>query len=197
MYESDAVPRLEAIVELVKEIPTELLNIPAPMYAELFLAVESIKSTIAHWPQGAYRQTFTIFDLDPVTLIRHILAQCPDEFPSATTAALIFISDPALRDSIRLDISSSNQALNNGEWKAATVLAGAAIEALLLWAVQEPTVQQLRATAVTAAIQLGTLQTGVPNNPVNWNLHQFIEVTHQMQMISDDTRTAALLVDRL
>jgi hypothetical protein len=43
----------------------------------------------------------------------------------------MFITDDALRNSIRGDIGAAERAFANFEWKAATVLAGAAIEALL------------------------------------------------------------------
>ena len=60
------------------------------------------------------------------------LAQCPDQYPpSPTTTELMFITDDALRNSIRGDIGAAERAFANFEWKAATVLAGAAIEALL------------------------------------------------------------------
>jgi len=49
---------------------------------------------------------------------------------------LTFIGDEELRESLVLDYNEVNQALHNGEWKAATVLAGAVAEALLLWALQ-------------------------------------------------------------
>ena len=48
------------------------------------------------------------------------------------TAGLNFVTNAALRDRIRLDISAATSAYQNAEWKAATVLAGAAAEALLL-----------------------------------------------------------------
>jgi hypothetical protein len=40
------------------------------------------------------------------------------------------------RKNLRLDMSAANRALANSEWKAATVLAGSVVEALLLWAIQ-------------------------------------------------------------
>lgn len=75
---------------------------------------------------------------DAVTVIRRALAKCPDEYPPSPTTELLFIKDPALRENIRQDLGASNRALSNAEWKAATVLAGAAIEALLRWRLQEP-----------------------------------------------------------
>jgi hypothetical protein len=72
------------------------------------------------------------YDENPVFLLPTAMRACPDEAPSPRTAALAFSGDQALRDSIRLDISAANQALAEAEWKGATVLAGSAVEALLL-----------------------------------------------------------------
>src|SRR4029077_526461 len=61
-----------------------------------------------------------------------------DEYPPPTTTELLFIKDKALRDSIRQDIGATTRALTNNEWKAATVLAGAAREALWHGRLREP-----------------------------------------------------------
>ncbi len=74
-------------------------------------------------------------DGDPVSLVHRMLSKCPDEAPAAGTEELKFVTDQALRNSLRPDLSAAESALHNGEWKAATVLAGSAIEALLLWSV--------------------------------------------------------------
>jgi hypothetical protein len=50
---------------------------------------------------------------------------------------LSFIQHSDLRESIRNDVGAANRALLNCEWKAATVLAGATIEALLHWALSQ------------------------------------------------------------
>jgi hypothetical protein len=107
-----------------------------------------------------------------VLVIYEALKSCPDEFPSATTAGLTFISDPALRHSIRLDIGAADRDLVNGEWKGSTVLAGAATEALLLWAIQgvEKKLPGSISAAIAKAKAAGTL-TQVPkktNDPERW-----------------------------
>ena len=57
-----------------------------------------------------------------------VASQMHDEGVPATTAELLFIADGTLRGSIRADVAATNQALQNREWKAATVLGGATIE---------------------------------------------------------------------
>jgi hypothetical protein len=69
---------------------------------------------------------------------------------------LQFIPDQDLRDSIRRDICAANQALHNGKWKAATVLAGAAIEALLHWKLGQVPANE-RGKGVSATVSQGKL----------------------------------------
>jgi hypothetical protein len=67
--------------------------------------------------------------------VLRFLAKCPDEAPSPETAGLAVLSDsPDLQRSLRFDLSEVNTALVEGRWKSATVLGGAVVEALLLWA---------------------------------------------------------------
>ena len=79
----------------------------------------------------------------------YVLELCPDEFPSVDTSNLSFIADPTLRDILRLDVTATNSALINGEWKAATVLAGSVVEALVLWALQQQNPAAVSAAATT------------------------------------------------
>src|SRR5262249_7852685 len=109
-------------------------------YADLVLARSTIEDTLQHWRlRGNVGEMPHVKGSDVVSVIRRAFVKCPDEFPpSPETAELLFVTDPALRDNIRSDLGAVNRALNNAEWKAATVLAGATIEALLHWRLQEP-----------------------------------------------------------
>ncbi|UFZ03169.1 hypothetical protein LQG66_28600 [Bradyrhizobium ontarionense] len=128
---------LMAIARLVDELPTELLTISGADYSDLVSGVEAIKNSVGFWQRKGAGQigVSEIRGRNVLSLIRDALAKCPDQSPSPVTADLAFISDADLRDSIRLDLSTATSALHNGEWKAATVLAGSAAEALLLWAI--------------------------------------------------------------
>jgi hypothetical protein len=121
------------------------------------------------------------------------LAKCPDEAPAPGTTELAFISDADLRENIRRDISAANQDMTNGEWKGATVLAGAAVEALLLWVVQE---QERRSSgAVARAISVlpstATLAPNISSDPERWSLSQLIDVALHLRAITDETATQA------
>jgi hypothetical protein len=118
------------------------------------------------------------------------MAVCPDEAAAAGTTALAFIADTDLRESIRLDISSANSDLTDGRWKGATVLAGSAAEALLLWAVQrhEENHPGARAHAV-AALRVGNhpLTRDPDPNPEKWDLHEYTEVAAHLSIVKADT----------
>jgi hypothetical protein len=68
---------------------------------------------------------------DCLVMVKNTLAKCPDEALSKSTKGLTFISDKATREAILVDLGSAESALHNGEWKAATVLSGSVIEAIL------------------------------------------------------------------
>ena len=97
-----------------------------------------------------------------MALLRQTLAKCPDQVPSPSTTRLLFITDPGLRESIRQDITAANQDSMNAEWKGATVLAGSATEALLLWGVRK---QGSFAAAIKALVAAGTLSQRPHSNP--------------------------------
>src|SRR5262249_48543587 len=117
--------------------------------------------------------------------VRAILAPLPDEAPSPATAELSFIPDVALRDSIRNDVSAAHRALHDGLWKASTVLAGTAAEALLHWAISE---KKLGAEVEGARAAL------IPNtrkDPNWWDLDGYTKVARYLGLIEAETEKAA------
>jgi hypothetical protein len=185
----DQAPALAAIVRLVSEVPDELLTLSGSDYNELLLGIEALKEAIERWKGYAGESTFTMQSVrringrDPIVLIRDAIAKCPDEAPSPATLQLQFVTDLKLRDSIRQDISTATTAFHNGEWKAATVLAGAAAEALLLYAIQHGRMQTTSSTP--------------PYNPVRpadkWAFQELIDTAEQLGLISGDTATQSRL----
>jgi hypothetical protein len=124
---------LQGIVNLVHQIPSELINVPPNQYADLVLAIAIIEEQSKfRASRGGNFPIKGISNLDVATVLYRVLSQCPDEFPPAHTVELLFVTDPDLRKSIRQDIGAIDRAIAHAERKAATVLAGAAIEALLL-----------------------------------------------------------------
>jgi hypothetical protein len=128
---------------------------------------------------------------DPITLIHRALIKCPDEFPSPETASLSFIQPDDFRRNLQLDISATNRALANSEWKAATVLAGSIVEALLLWGLQQQSPSSV--TSTTSGFVGTSLQQKPPAALERWDLHEYIEVASALSVISADTATQARL----
>jgi hypothetical protein len=160
----------------------------------LVIAIGAIEQCLLTWASRDAHGVclIPVKGCNPLRLIWQALRQCPDEYPSPSTADLQFIPDQELRDSIRRDAGAASQALHNGEWKAATVLAGAAIEALLYWRLGQlsPTEQ---ANGVSTAMSQGKLKQKPPTDLDDWTLQHFIEVAGVLNLIEADTVKAANL----
>ena len=185
--------QLMSIIELAEQIPSELISLSADRYAEYISAIAAIRWTTQRWQRvvSPLRSPMppTIRGLrshSAVALIRQALVACPDESPSIGTAEISFIPDNELRESLRRDLSAVNMALTNGEWKAATVLAGSVIEALLLWALQRNTT-----AAKDVFSKLGLK--GVAADLEKWDLHAYIEVAADLNVIESQTATQCRL----
>lgn len=190
--------RLRAVVHLAEEIPNELLTMDAATYASFVQAKAEIRDTLDTWigntnanvPRS--QRTYSL-NTDPIRLIRDALAVCPDQSPAPATIHLNFITDPDLRTNLRNDIGAINVALSNGEWKPATILAGATIEALLLWDLQNRRAPASVAAAIPPLLASGTLHQQPPANLDQWNLHQLIEVSTHLGTLQPATVIEARL----
>ena len=185
--------KLQGVLNLLRKVPDELIALPSADYAEVILAQRTIDDTLAYWRSNisAVGHIAPVGAFDVMTVIRRALAKCSDEYPPSTTTELMFIKDDELRESIRQDIGNASRALIDNEWKAATVLAGAAIEALLHWRLKDPTPGP---AAVQSAVRSLTGTKKMPFSDIDrWDLDQFIEVAVQLRLIEPDTSTAAKL----
>lgn len=159
--------RVSAIVALAESVPEHLLVLNDEQYADYVAQVAVLRSRIPMWEQRG--SSFPPRSGEPVRRIRELLAACPDQQPAPSTHDLNFITDPALQADLRFDASTINQALANGEWKSATVLAGSVIEALLLWKLSTLVPSDVAAADATALKRKA--------KPLDeWDLHAFIEV---------------------
>lgn len=162
-------------------------------YSDLILAKSTIENYLAHSvARGTGGTVDHVKGSDAITVIRRTLAKCADEYPPSATTELTFITDALLRENIRRDLGAVERALNNAEWKAATVLAGATIEALLHWRLQEPSTSAGIQAAVTTLVAHGTIKKP-PGDIDRWELHHFIEVAAQLNLLKPDTCTSARL----
>jgi hypothetical protein len=186
---------LHGVLRLIQQVPDELQIMSAEQYADLILSISVIEMGIQIWTsQGhaAHGGMAPVKDnYDPVTIIRRILAQCSDEYPPpSSTADLLFINDLGRRESLRRDIGAAHRALNNNEWKAATVLGGAAIEALLHARLAEP-----KPTPAEVSAAISTLNTSKkfqpPSSQDDWVLYHFIAVAEELKLLKPNTAKAA------
>lgn len=180
------VESLAGVVHLVDQIPVELIHLSDNEFINFTINLEAIRSAVKSFEQrgnvNALKSLPGFNRLNPVTIVRRLLEKCPDEFPSKAITKLLFITDIDLRDSIRMDISTAEQSFRNGAWKASTVLAGSAIEALLLWRLKQEDPNNLHDKTTIDANQLDRL-----------DLHHLIDASKAMGIIKPETATLGLL----
>jgi hypothetical protein len=186
-------PAVLALLDLIEHIPPELMPIDTHDVVQLVISLNFLRGALSQWATSDL--AFDRVDGGDRTVIydiRDILERCPDAAPTPTTTELVFIPEADLREGLRLDISTANQALANGEWKAATVLAGSVVEALLLWAIQQCPEAQYKAA----------LQEVITKKKVNhprykaldqWDLVHYIAVAEELALIDTNTATQARL----
>ncbi len=172
---------------LLEKIPAELLNPPPGNdYIELISNIEILNYIVEAWKTHAATTKSFILKGDngnPISIIHDILLKCPEEAMSDKAAGLEFIDDENFRAGLRLDLSSVDRALSNGEWKATTVLAGSITEALLLWAIKK---QPPRQTDIDKAM----LEHNIKEKDLNkWGLDDYNKVAHELAIIEKRTFT--------
>jgi hypothetical protein len=182
-----------AIVGLVDRLPAHLLTLNEEEYANFITHVEVLRIRPQFWATqpGTYRSGETVRE------IRNLLDKCPDDWPPPSVHSLSFITKADdLRDNLRIDIDHAERALDNSEWKAATVLAGSVVEALLLWKLSVFPTPEVLLAGNAAAKALGLK--GVNPDLRRWHLPELIEVTASYPtgkpVIGSDTATQLRLV---
>jgi hypothetical protein len=192
---------LNALLRLIEQLPNALLPRAPDTYAQFLLSQESIRFAVEKAQnQDVHRDLQMLHSLMPdgdgrktqVRVIRDALADCPDEVAPQGSNELSFVKDANFRTALLIDLEAIRSALNNGEWKAATVLAGALVEALLLWAIQQKSSADVQ-KACSAALAGGRLQKSPLPDPLNWVLHEFVEIAEQLTVIEPNTAKEARL----
>ena len=179
-------PEISAVIDLISELPDEFLVLSGDEYSHYRVDINTLRDLLSLWkssqPVGIINRQAEK-TIQSLNRLQRLLTKCPDETPSPSTAALAFIHDADLRDSIRNDISAANRALHDGLWKAATVLAGGATEALLLWAIAE---KKSTSDIENARIAVAPLA----KDPNSWGLDGYIKVARHLALIEDETVNA-------
>ena len=176
--------RVDALLRLVDELPDELLALQGTEYNWFVRSRSTMKSTLELETWNTRGHLAQLYDRqlgDAISDLRACLEPLSDEQIPPATAGLRFIKDAQLRESIRGDIAFANQAFSGGEWKAATVLAGAAAEALLRWAItaKKPSEVERARVAVSSSKS---------KSPDDWGLDGYIKVAKHLALIEDETK---------
>lgn len=186
-----SVGRLAGLLDLIDRIPNELIVLETNKFSDYILALSTIREQMREWANAAFgkntREYMTNKQPQIMGAIKEALVCCPDEVPASTGADLLFITDADLRQNVRQDIAAVNRALANGEWKAVTVLAGSTVEALLLWALGDPSKTSTVNAGIAALVTSGALKKKPPSSPEEWVLHEYIEVAAKIGVIKPDT----------
>jgi hypothetical protein len=182
-----------------------LAGLSHEQYRDTVIATEHLRTTVNRWqyPQPAGRGQYAIVPFlplgnrHPVIVLRDIMRAAPEEPIAAVQPRLAFLHDPALQESIATDLASAESAMADGRYKNACVMSGAAIEALLLWAVQRRTQAEHQAAfgrAQTRRAREGRQPLDAINaDPRRWVLEQYIEVARELPVLSAAAANASML----
>lgn len=192
--------RLAAVLDVIDQVPSELILLDSPRFGAFVANRAALRQVLSGWTQGTDLRGIAPvkgFDKNPIVVVREALAACPEQAVPATTPELAFISDPDLRAGLRADLSEMRRALLADEHKAATVLGGSVLEALLLWALQEreknaPGDISASRTRLVASKTLAA-DPGADLTSREWSLHHYIEVAADLKIIKDAAAKQARL----
>jgi hypothetical protein len=180
--------RVMAILGLVDRLPPHLLTLNENEYTDYVAQVEALRSR----PQLWLAQPELSRSGQAIREIRTFLTKCPDDSPPDSVHSLSFIADAGLRDDLRKDIDHAERAVDGSEWKAATVLAGSVVEALLLWKLSSFPAAEVLDAAKSAGLK------NVKTDLRWWHLPDYIEVAARYPAakpsVSADTATLLRLV---
>jgi len=127
---------VHTLLDLLDQVPSALVDLPTTDYLELSRCRAVLATSLALWNGGDPRPARDVGGKDAVERIRRLMKQCHDELPPAEPE-LPFIADTDIRLGIEDRIRAAWTDFNAREWMGATVFAGAALEALLLWALKQ------------------------------------------------------------
>ena len=127
---------VHALLGLLDEVPSELIDLSSADYLEFSRCRAVLATSLALWNVGDIQRARDVGGKDAVERIRRLMKQCHDEL-SPPEPELPFITDKDIRLGIEDRIRAAWTDFNAQEWMGATVFAGAALEALLLWALKQ------------------------------------------------------------
>jgi hypothetical protein len=125
-----------ALLSLLDEVLSELLDLSPADYLELSRCRAVLSTSLALWNVGDVKRAPDVGGKDAVERIRRLMLNCHDELPPSEPE-LPFIRDDDIRLGIEDRIRAAWTDFYAREWMGATIIAGVALEALLLWALKQ------------------------------------------------------------
>lgn len=128
--------QVHTLLLLLDQIPDNLMDLSFTDFLEFSNCRGSLATSLARWSVGDTSRTQLQLARDPVERIRRLLLQCRDKLPEPASE-LPFIKDALdVQRGIQDQIAAAWIDYQAQEWMGATVFAGAALEATLLWVVK-------------------------------------------------------------
>ena len=193
---------LSALLALTERVPNALLPSDPEQFAGMIQSLELIRLGVSKARSQDTQAEFNYgwVKLPPpapgrpsaVGVIRAALASCPDEITPLGSQELTFIRELDVRSGLLRDLATTRSASLHEEWKAATVMAGSLLEALLLWAINQSPQPDIQA-ACSRAVSKGVLNKPPTADPLRWDLHEFIEIAAELSLIEVDSTAQARL----
>lgn len=123
---------VQALLALLDDVPRELITLPVQDYVRYHRCRASLGAALAMWTGAGQGEPAQQVEMsDPVALLRSLLQQCPDELPPPVN--LTVVDDPVMRRWIEDRGVAAWIDFGAQEWLGTAVMAGAALEGLLLW----------------------------------------------------------------
>ncbi|MCX6123303.1 MAG: hypothetical protein NTV34_00915 [Proteobacteria bacterium] len=200
-FKAQAYSKLSALIAMVNACPDTMLPADAARFMIHFTTLRTDVEPLRRWDWAASPVVASsLGKLDgesefPVEGLYNLFKNCKDEATSVTTADLPFVLDTDYRELLRLDWSNVDSALENGEWKAATVLAGSLLEAILLVALQRINIVEInnKCSILRSQGKLRNLrvQASVDLTDLGWTLAHYIELASELSLITEETKGQA------
>ncbi len=184
-----------SVAALLRELDDAVLPKQPEDYIKFIAARETITSAAKKAESGMIAVLDKLAGYgkqNPIAIVYDLLTQCPDDAIPKSTADLSFITDDAYRDMLRKELVSIENFLNARQWKAAMVIGGSLIEALL-WFVLDSR-RQDAVSSLQKLKQQGEIHGNMPNDLNRWYLKEYVKVAYDMGLLQDRTRALSLLV---
>jgi hypothetical protein len=166
---------INSILALLNDVSTELISLPFAEYLELTRCRAVLAAATAHWALGGIVPARDVGGKDPLERVRRLMQQCQDELPPPEPE-LPFIEDVDRRAGIEDQLNTAWSNFRAQNWLGAATFAGAASEAILLWAVEKST-------------SFGRAKFKKPPNEMT--LFELIDESRKSELISNDVATLA------